>query len=317
MRLLSNPAEMTLSSVGVPVSGDYALDSVRDNYPSHPYISDMHTDTITVGFDAGQDSLFLGHVMAEEVKVTFNTGEVESFPQRIGWNRVFARGRKKLGNDIWVDVPATATSADVELKNVVNVAEGIDTFSSNGTDGILKQGADQIIFEDYPQLKVGTFLVNGGMTYQIKELRGAGTGVDDVVLRTGGSAGFTISEVRLPLSIGLIRVGKKTQFPNPTVGLMMNTQDFGIRRESLGAMLYSPRSMVRAYSVPMQLTREQLDLFIVTTEGLRGTPVACDLLNGMDPRRVGYMTLVNPPDINAMVRLYSIFEVNFELRELS
>lgn len=321
MRLLTGVQSFSVAATTGSVSSYYSESSVQDDYPSHGWISSDITDTLTVNYTAGADSMFLGHVIAETVEITFNDSNTTTytFSNRIDWNRIYFRGRKKLANDLWVEVPATSTSATIELTNAVDVKEEILYFLSNGTDGYLSatsNGSEPILFTDYPQLRVGTTLVHSGGSSQIKELKGIGTGTGDVVLFSGGSSAFTITSIKLPISVGVIRLGTKTQLPNPTIGFAQSSQDYGVRRENYGTLLYTPKDFVRSFTVPIRLSKTQLDTFNTIWDGYRGQPLGVDLLESVDTTKTGFMTLANPPEITANLRRYSLFDASFELREV-
>jgi hypothetical protein len=321
MLVLTETAALGISSTAGAFSSDYSEAALFDDYPSHPFVSSARSDTLTVTFDAGQDSMFIGHCVAEEVEVTFDTGENYQFLERIGWNRVYARGRKKLAPDIYLDVPPTAVSATIQLRNIINIAEGIDKFNSNGTNGFISRGngfSIPVLFKEYPQLRLGTNLEDpGGNNHQILELIGTGEDSADVILSGGsGASSFDIDKVYLPISVGVIRVGKSEKFPNPQVGLVMSVTDYGVRQESFGSMTYASKDISRNFSVPMQLGKNDLDRFMYTWEGLRGNPVATDLLEGLDPRGIGWMSMDKLPEITANIRRYNLFEANFQIREV-
>lgn len=321
MLILTETAAVGVSSSAGAFNADYSEAALFDDYPSHPFVSSNRQDTLTLTFTAGQESLFLGHVVAEEVEITFDTGESYQFLERIGWNRVYARGRKKLAPDIYVDVPPTAVSATVELRNIVNIAEGIDKFNSNGTNGFISRGngfSIPVLFKEYPQLRLGTNLEDsGGNIHQIQELLGTGEDGGDVILSgSSGASSFDIDKVYLPISVGVIRIGKSEKFPNPAAGLVMTVTDYGVRQGTAGMMKYAARDISRNFSVPMQLQRDDLDRFMNTCEGLRGNPVATDLMQGLDPRGVGWMSFESLPEVTANVRRYNIFETNFQIREV-
>ena len=316
MKVIYKESGVSLSAVQGEIDSAYSLTNMSDEYPRHAFISRSPIETITVSWPNTPDSIFLGHVMAEEVVFHFDTGDTVTMPNRINWHRVFARGRKKLADDIFLNIPTGATSVNIDLKNTMNVADGIDSFLSNGTNGFLSSSGAPAYYKDFPQLRVGTTLTNGSTSYQIRELRGIGSGNDDVKLVTGGSTGFTISKIVLPVSVGILRVGYRREFPNPTVGLVMQTNDYGTHQEIHGSQTYTARTTAKSYNVPMTLTNEHKDLFVDTWEGLRGTPVATDLLHGLDSKLVGWMTCMNLPQITAESRRYNYFQTSFEIREV-
>lgn len=316
MRFLTSLQSFTIAATTGAISTYYGTDSVKDDYPSHPFISTATSESLTISYSSGADSLFLGHVLAEEVTVTFNTGETSTYTGRIDWNRDFAKGRKKLADDLWIDVPSTSTSVVIDLENTTDLKEEIYQFLSNGTNGYLGDGNDPILFVDYPQLKVGTTLQYSGGSDQIKELLGTGSGSADVVLLNDGTAGFLITGLILPVSLGIVKIGNKTSYPNPSIGFVQTGQDYGIRRENYGTMLYSPKDFVRNYSVPVILNRTQLDSFLEVSQGFRGQPLATDLLENVDSSKVALMTLTNMPEITANYRTYTLFNTVFEIREV-
>jgi hypothetical protein len=316
MKFITSLSTYTVTATTGAVSSAYGVNSIKDDYPSHPFISSDTTETLTLSYSAGPDSLFLGHVLAESVTVTFDTGESYTYTNRIDWNRTFAKGRKKLADDLFINVPTSSTSVTIDLENTTDLKEDITSFLSNGTDGYLSDGASAILFADYPQLRVGTTLQNSGGGSQIKELKGTGSGSADVVLFSGGSSGFTLTGLILPVSVGIIRLGYKTSFPNPSIGFTQAGQDFGIRRENFGTMLYSPKDFVRSYTVPLRMNRTQLDTFTSTFDGLRGQPIPTDLLESVNTSLVGFMTMAGTPEIVANLRRYTVFDVTFEIREV-
>lgn len=316
MRLIYKESGISMSATTGPIDSAYDLPNMQDSYPRHAFISSGPVETITVSWPNTPNAIFLGHVMAEEVVFHFDTGDTVTIPNRINWHRVYARGRKKLADDIFLEIPTGATEVAIDLKNTLDVSDGINSFLSNGTNGFLSSSGMPALYEEFPQLRVGSFLVNGSTTYQIRELRGIGSGNDDVKLVTGGSAAFTVSKVMLPISVGILRVGYMREFPNPTVGMVMTTNDFGSRNEINGAQTYLPRTIAKSYSVPMTLTNAHKDLFMETWEGLRGTPVATDLLHGLDTRLVGWMTCSSLPELTAEARRYNYFQTSFEIKEV-
>jgi hypothetical protein len=316
MRVLYKESAVALSAVQGEIDSAYGLSNMQDEYPRHAFISNSAIETINVSWLNTPDTIFLGHVMAEEIVFNFSTGDVVTIPNRINWHRVYARGRKKLADDVFIDIPTGATSCAIDLKNTMNVADGIDSFLSNGTNGYLTSSGMPALYKNFPQLRVGTTLINGIGNYQVRELRGIGSGGDDIKLTAGGSAGFTVNEMRLPVSVGILRVGYRRTFPNPTVGLVMQTNDFGLRQDISGSQTYAARTTARSYSVPMTLTNDHKDLWMETWEGLRGTPVATDLLNGMDSKLIGWMTCQNIPELTAESRRYNYFQTSFEIREV-
>jgi hypothetical protein len=316
MKVIYKESGISINAVQGAIDTSYAVSNIQDEYPRHPFISNSAIETLNVSWLNTPDSLFMGHVVAEEVVFHFNEGTTITVPNRIPWHRVFFKGRKKLADDIFISIPAGATGVAIDLKNTFNVADGIDTFSSNGTNGFLSSGGAPAKYIDYPQLRVGTTLVNGTGNYQIREMRGMGLGGDDISLTAGGSSAFTVTKILLPVSVGILRVGYRREFPNPTVGLVMRTEDHGFRKEIAGASHYTARTSAKTYSVPMTLTNETKDLFMATWEGLRGTPVATDLLSGLSPQTVGWMTCTSLPELTIESRRLNYFQTSFEIREV-
>ena len=83
MRVLYKESAVALSAVQGEIDSAYGLSNMQDEYPRHAFISNSAIETINVSWLNTPDTIFLGHVMAEEIVFNFNTGDVITIPNYV------------------------------------------------------------------------------------------------------------------------------------------------------------------------------------------------------------------------------------------
>jgi hypothetical protein len=304
---------VTVSASASPLLADYGLAALADDYPQHPFITDG--DTVTFSFSQnGAQALFLGNAVAESVTVTVDSVEIYSETDRVDISDAeLWLGRNRLADDVWVNLPDGGSAVQVTLTNSANRLEDLVTYSGNGETGgrILRSGGLAALYRDYPQIRLGTSL-NGN---RVVQLLGAGDGAADVVLATNNGSTFSLTTVRLPVSLGLLRIGAVETFANPQAGLSATSQDYGIFQEAAGSAVYLPRQVGRSFDGNLQLTETEKTRLRALALGLRQQPFAVQVLPDLDNHTTLWARFQTQPTFNASSPIYNLFDTSFSFIE--
>jgi hypothetical protein len=275
------------------LSADYAIAKVLNDVQKQPFIPNTHTSvTITVTLKttaaANEMSFFMSY-LAESVSVTFTgSGQAAStFTNTYDFTNPYFYLDKTIWNDsIFLDIPANTTAISITLSNSTDVKSDIDTWSSNGTDSrgkFLESGTDTILYENYAQIRLGGRIQDNADNafYQINRITGIGSGNTDIQVTPEGNsnADFTISNMYLPIYVNTIRAGKSYEIFNPSVGVNVERQSFGVVKDRDSGINYRLGEIRKVYSGSVQILEAERTTITNIIEGLRNRPVAMRVLD--------------------------------------
>jgi hypothetical protein len=321
MKIIYTNLITAVSSSASHLSTDYAIAKVENNFPKQAYIANAATATITVTC-AGAEALFFSY-LAEAVTVTFkhsngSTLSTATYSNTYTLSEQYLLNELTLWNDsVFVACPTDTNTVEIALTNSTDVKGTLNGWvsASSGQLGRLQASSSNIYLEDYPQIKLGTFVSDGVFTEQINRITGDGTGTQDLQLSANGGANFTVSNMKLPLIVNTIRAGKVLETFNPNVGMSISRDSFGIRQERDSGLVYRLGEIRRRFSGSVQVLESERDTATKVFSGLRMQPVAAEIL-GYQTNTAVFGSFFEPATIAYSYPGSQLYDYNLEFVEL-
>ena len=124
---------------------------------------------------------------------------------------------------------------------------------------------------------LGGFVTIGGSTYQITKIIGDGTTSGPITLSCAVSSG-AVTALKLPLSIGILRVGNSTSVANPQE-LERENADYSTRRIGPnGSYQTLLRNLGRNYLLSSIFSQSDADSIVGIANSRRGLPLPVQVL---------------------------------------
>jgi len=317
MKIIYTNAITGISSSASHLSADYAIAKTENNYPKQPYIANATSATITVTCP-GAEAIFFSY-LAESVTVTFkdsgaSTLSTETYSNTYTLSEQYLLNEKTHWNDsVFVACPATTNTVEIALTNSTDVKGSLDGWvtGSSGQLGRLQASSTNIYLEEYPQIKLGTF-VNSS---QINRITGDGTGTTDLQLTTGGDSSFSVTSMTLPVVLNTIRAGKVLETYNPNVGMSISRDSLGIKQERDSGLVYRLGEIRRRFTGSVQVLESERATATKVFPGLRMQPVAAEIL-GYQTNTAVFGSFFEPASIAYSYQGSQLYDYNFEFIEL-
>ena len=200
------------------------------------------------------------------------------------------------------------------MVNTTNVQGNIDHWSAAGDSfGKLMTGTGSttINHDDYPQIRLGTFV--GGS--QITRITGLGDGNRNLKFASGGTTDFTVSSMTLPIVINTIRAGKLLTTVNPQVGLTESSEEFGITEENATGLNFRIGESRRVFAGSLSVKESERVNVTRILKGIRAQPIAAEILGYQESTSVfGFLSV--QPTLSYSTQGSQLYSMNFEIKEI-
>ena len=289
--IYQNSIDGTPTSSAGNLSSDYSVAKVLNDVQKQPYIANSHTSvTLTVPLkttaSANEMSLYMSY-LAESVTVTFtgSGASASTFSNTYDFNDPYYFLDRTIWNDsIFLDVPSGTTSISIALSNSTDRKNNITNWLATTADsrGKFLETSDTILYEEYPQIRLGTVVQDNADNafYQINRITGIGSGNSDSQLTPEKNTNISaISNIYLPIYVSAIRVGRSYEIFNPSVGVSVERQTFGLVEERDSGVNYRLGEIRKVYSGTVQILEAERSTILRIIEGLRNRPVAMRVLD--------------------------------------
>jgi len=289
--IYQNSIDGTPTSSAGNLSSDYSVAKVLNDVQKQPYIANSHTSvTLTVPLkttaSANEMSFYMSY-LAESVTVTFtgSGASASTFSNTYDFNDPYYFLDRTIWNDsIFLDVPSGTTSISIVLSNSTDRKSNITNWLATTADsrGKFLETSDTILYEEYPQIRLGTVVQDNADNafYQINRITGIGSGNSDSQLTPDKNTNIsTISNIYLPIYVSAIRVGRSYEIFNPSVGVSVERETFGLVEERDSGVNYRLGEIRKVYSGTVQILEAERSTILRIIEGLRNRPVAMRVLD--------------------------------------
>lgn len=291
--IYQNSISGTPTSSAGNLSADYAVAKVLNDVPKQPYIANTHTSVlITVNLKTqatlNEMSFFMTY-LAESASVVFKNGasaigSATVYTNSYDFSNPYFYLDKTIWNDsIFLDIPENTTKIEITLSNSIDRKSSITNWDSNDVDsrGKFLETAATILYENYAQIRLGTSVQDNADNafYQINRITGIGSGNTDIQLTPEINTDFTISNMYLPIYVNTIRAGKSYEIFNPSVGVNVQRDSFGIVKDRDSGINYRLGEIRKVYSGTVQVLEAERTTVTNIIEGLRNRPVAMKVLD--------------------------------------
>lgn len=289
--IYQNSIDGTPTSSAGNLSTDYSVAKVLNDVQKQPYIANTHTSvTVTVPLKAtasANEMSFYMSYLAESVTVTFtgSGASASTFSNTYDFTDPYYFLDRTIWNDsIFLDVPSGTTSISIALSNSTDRKRDITNWLATTSDsrGKFLETSDTILYEDYPQIKLGTVVQDNADSafYQVNRITGIGSGNSDSQLTPDKNTNIAaISNIYLPVYVSAIRVGRSYEIFNPSVGVFVERQTFGLVEERDSGVNYRLGEIRKVYSGTVQILESERSTILRIIEGLRNRPVAMKVLD--------------------------------------
>lgn len=289
--IYQNSIDGTPTSSAGNLSADYSVAKVLNDVQKQPYIANTHTSvTVTVPLkttaSANEMSLYMSY-LAESVTVTFtgSGASASTFSNTYDFTDPYYFLDRTIWNDsIFLDVPSGTTSISIALSNSTDRKGDITNWLATASDsrGKFLETSNTILYEEYPQIRLGTVVQDNADSayYQVNRITGIGSGNSDSQLTPDKNTNIAaISNIYLPVYVSAIRVGRSYEIFNPSVGVSVERQTFGLIEERDSGVNYRLGEIRKVYSGTVQILEAERSTILRIIEGLRNRPVAMKVLD--------------------------------------
>ena len=314
--IFTNLITNVASSAG-NLSADYAIAKVENNFPKQPYIASTTNPTVTV--TCASASAFFVSYLAEALTMTFkdsggSTLGTETFSNSYTLSEAYLLNDRTHWNEgAFATCPTNTNTVELAFANTTDVKSTINGWvtGSSGQLGRLQASSANILLEDYPQIKLGTF-VNSA---QINRITGDGTGSTDLQLTTGGDSSFTVTSMKFPVLVNTIRAGAVLDTLNPSVGMTEANDSTGIQQERDSGLVFRLGEIRRRFAGSVQVLEADRPTASKVFSGLRMQPVAAKIISYQTSSSV-FGAFLQPPTLAYSQQGSQIYDYNFEFVEL-
>ena len=345
MKIITNDR---LSSVALTTGdslGPYLISNITNNVPGQPFSlttgsvdgSGYQQAVITISTSGTVDSFFISGLSADSASyavdgvssVSLNTSYHSSYDEWIRYNTGLIRPE-------FVEITSTTSpSVVLTLKSINDLKDSpisgsaigywqLDNPSavSGGTATgrfYTSSGGTVVNVINHGRVKVGSFVqgtYDGSTTVaQVTKIKGDGTAQFGIELNTQLDSG-TINYIRNPIKIGCLKIGQRSEVPNPQTGASREDQDYS-RRFSLFAGGYSNRlhPKVRSYSCNFNVLKSNGDALLNYFDAVRSEPFAVKLIDHLD-ETVMLSHLTGPPSSSYETKTGGVLSISATFREI-
>lgn len=175
---------------------------------------------------------------------------------------------------------------------------------------------------DHANVMIGSIVTISGTDYQVTKIIGDGTGAADVELSSAASDA-TVSAIKHPIKLGIIRAGSVLYLENPQLGLSRTFTDYSIRRPLLnGGYSETQRNVCKGFDVSAMLSDTNAQSFEGFYRAFRSKPFPAIIADGFDSgrnentRMAGFYYLRSAPSMSYATHSGSYTQTEFQIHEV-
>lgn len=325
--------------------GSYSISNISNNVPNQPFMlttgtvdgSGYQQAVISITTSGTVDSFFISGLSADSASYTVNGGSSVSLntTYRSPYTEWLQYNAGLIQPEFVSITSATSPTIAITLKSSTDVKDSplsgpaiaywtLDNASaaSGGSASgrfYTTGGASVVNVINHGQVRVGSF-VSG--TYdstptiaQVTKIKGDGTSTFGIELNTQLDTG-TINYIRNPVKLGCLKIGQRTEFPNPQVGLSRQDEDYS-RRYSLFGGSYTNRQhpKAKAYSCQFSVLKASADSMLDFFDAVRSEPFAMKLVDDLDETSM-LAYLQSAPTVSYDNKTASLLGISASFREI-
>ena len=266
------------------------------------------TDTTTLSAN-----LTLGDGGSEEVILMLGLGSSENAIQN-NWD-----GSSLGAGTITINLKST-----IDLKASPVEGNSIHQWdqSSGATGRFEDSSGNAINCLNHANVRVGSIVTISGIDYQITKIVGDGTNAADVTL-SSSVADSTISEIKNPIKIGILRASSVTTLNNPQVGFSKALKDFSIRLPLInGGYRHTPRNVATRFNVNSIMPISEANSFFDFYRAFRSKPFPVTVLTDMPSAQAEaqeyslFCYMIDAPEMESVNTIGDYVNVNFNICEV-
>lgn len=297
MKFLSSNTISAVSITSGSVLSAWPVTNVRSDQPRERTIGSATSITIRATLSGSSDTFSFTSWLADSGTYSIDGGSPTSFSS-IQLENAFGfdpwglktTWRKKplfisISGSSTVDIALT-TSTDVKGSSLTPTTNSIANWrQDSGATGRFEDSSNAIVnISDHGQVLLGGFVTIGGSEYQITKIIGNGTTSGSITI-SSSVASASVTVLKLPVSLGILRVGNSTTVSNPS-DLERNYNDFSTRRIGPnGSYQTILRNVARRYILSSIYTKADADEIIGISNARRGLPLPVQILDDFPSER--------------------------------
>ena len=348
MKFLDNNLITAVASSASSLSSTYAIANVENDIVSQPYIANSTSCNITVTVTSGMNCFFIFGLLADSGTVSLDDGSATSgaisinttqysygFLSNNTRNRIppewfnFTKSGSSItrvdtgsvlaGTTITLTLNTTSDRKSSPLKG--NSITAWD--QSSGATGRFKDVTGAVVnLDDFANLMIGSICTIGGSDYQVIKIIGNGTGASDVTL-SGSVADGSVTALKNPIKISIIRAGVSLSVENPQIGFGLGFDDYSIRRPIFdGGLSQKQRNVCKTYSISSILEDTNAQSFESFFREYRSKPFPALVTQDMpastnaDTRNSGFFYFIGPPSFEYIQHQGAVSAISFDIHEV-
>jgi hypothetical protein len=300
MKIITNDKITAAVTSGTELSAtNYPDGNVLTDLPGQTWIdSDGGAGgkiTLTCTLSADSDAFFIYNWLADTVEYSTNGGGAYTSLSTANQNFLSTNRQMLVGADIitkpiFTVVALTAANGLIlrfqtttDRKDTPASGNAIYQFDVDGTNtGRFEDSAGASVnLNNHGHVMIGSHVDIGGTVHKVTKIIGDGTGTGAVTL-SGSPIDGTITTIKNPVKVGIVRAGTIETFENPRLGLQKSFSDYSIRRITQNGILsFSNRNHSKIYKGKIVSTVANSDAFLDFAQAYRAKPFACLLAHGM------------------------------------
>tara|TARA_Y100000593_G_C4302330_1_gene334022 strand:+ start:504 stop:1499 length:996 start_codon:yes stop_codon:yes gene_type:complete len=297
MKFLNTNTISAVSITSGTVLSAWPVSNIRTEQPRQRTIGSATSITIRATLTGSSDTLALSNWLGDSgtyaidggAATAFSSAQLENAYGFDPWGLKTTWRKKPLFISIsgssTVDISLT-TSTDVKGSPLTPTTNSIANWrQDSGATGRFEDSSNAIVnISDHGQVLLGGFVTIGGSEYQITKIIGDGTDSGSITLSSSVASG-AVTALKLPVSVGILRVGNSTSVANPSE-LERNINDYSTRRIGPnGSYQTILRNIGRSYTLSSIYTQTDADEIIGISNARRGLPLPVEVLSDFSSER--------------------------------
>jgi len=330
MKFLTSDTISAVSITSGTVLSSWPVTNVQTDQPRQRTIGSATSITIRATLSGSSDTFALCNWMADSGTYAVDGGGATAFSATqlqdafgfTPWGLKTTWRKKPLFISIsgssTLDIALT-TSTDVKGSPLTPTTNSIANWrQDSGATGRFEDSSNAIVnISEHGQVFLGGFVTIGGSEYQISKIIGDGTTSGSITISSSVASG-AVTALKLPVSIGIFRVGNSTTVANPqTLDRIYN--DYSTRRFGPnGSYQTKLRNVSRGYSASAVYTQSDADEIVGISNARRGLPVPVEILTNMTAERDLFCIFasVGSPEESYAAETQSLRTISFNLTEV-
>ena len=340
MKILQNNLVTAVSSGAGNLSSTYAIANVENDTVALPYIANATSAALTINVGAGMNCFFIsGHLCdSGTISISASPGSSASIAlnatQYSDLDQLAINTRHRLPPE-WFNFTVTGSVlAAATITLTLNTAtdrkdspvsgNAIHQWDqSSGAVGRFEDSSGNgINLNDFGNVMIGSICTIGGSDYQVIKIVGDGSGSTDVTL-SGSSSDATVTAIKNPVKVGIVRAGSVLSVENPQIGTGLGFNDYSIRRQIVdGGLSFKQRNLCKQYSVSSIMTDTNAQSFEGFYRSFRSKPFPALVTQDMpastnaDTRNSGFFYFIGPPSFEYIQHQGSVSAISFDIHEV-